>query len=72
MLGDLNVTEVKTYGTIVSGSYTVAALPTGVTGARAYVIDSNVVAAGNFGTTVVTGGANIVPVFYDGTNWIIA
>jgi hypothetical protein len=52
--------------------YTVATLPAGVTGRRAHVTDSNVAASGNFGTTVAGGGANIVPVFYNGTNWIIA
>lgn len=71
-LGDSNITEVKTSGTYVSGGYTVATLPTGVTGARAYVTDSNVTASGNFGATVAGGGANVVPVFYDGSNWIIA
>jgi hypothetical protein len=71
-LGDSAVTEVKTAGTYVSGGYTVATLPTGVIGARAYVTDSTVVAAGNFGATVAGTGSNVVPVFYDGTNWIIA
>jgi hypothetical protein len=48
---------------------TVAALPTGtnVSGAaRAFVSDSTVVASGNFGAAVVGGGANTVPVYYDG------
>lgn len=54
--------------------YTVATLPTTGTllGRRTYVTDSTVVASGNFGATVIGGGANTVPVFYDGTNWIIA
>ena len=53
--------------------YTYATLPTGVTGRRTYITDSTVVASGNFGAAVtVGGGANTVPVFYDGTNWIIA
>lgn len=55
-----------------SKGYTVATLPTAVTGVRAFVTDSTVTAAGNFGATVVGGGSNVVPVFYDGTNWIIA
>jgi len=53
--------------------YTVATLPgTPTTGQREYVTDSTVAASGNFGATVVGGGANTVPVFFDGTNWIIA
>lgn len=35
------------------------------------VSDSSVVAAGNFGNVVAGSGANIVPVFSDGTNWRI-
>ena len=52
--------------------YTVATLPTGTIGDRAYVTDSTVIASGNFGATVAGTGGNVVPVFYDGTNWIIA
>jgi hypothetical protein len=52
--------------------YTVSTLPAGVVGRRTYVTDSTVVASGNFGATVVGGGANTVPIFYNGTNWIIA
>jgi hypothetical protein len=33
--------------------------------------DSTVVASGNFGAIAVGGGANIVPVFSDGTDWLI-
>ena len=40
-------------------------------GARAMINDSTVAASGNFGAIVVGGGANIVPVFSDGTNWLI-
>ena len=67
--GNLSVT-----GSIVSGStvktagYTVATLPTGVTGARTYVTNA---LAPVFGATVVGGGAVIIPVFYNGTNWIV-
>ena len=53
---------------------TVAALATAATagaGARAFVTDSSVVAAGNFGNVVAGGGANGVPVYSDGTNWRI-
>jgi len=40
-------------------------------GARAMLIGSTVTATGNFGAIVVGGGANIVPVFSDGVNWLI-
>ncbi len=55
-----------------SGSYTVATLPAAATagvGARAMVTDAN---ATTFLSTVAGGGANIVPVVSDGTNWKIA
>jgi len=68
VLGDTSVTEVLTSGVVITGGYTVAALPTGVIGARAYVTDAN---ATTFNSTVAGGGANVVPVFYNGTNWVI-
>ena len=40
-------------------------------GARAFINNSNVAAATNFGTVAVDGGSNIVPVYSDGTNWRI-
>lgn len=48
--------------------YTVATLPTGVTGDVVYVTDALTPASL---TTVVGGGAQVVPVFYNGTNWIV-
>lgn len=59
---------------VQSGSVTVANLPTAATagaGARAFVSDSTVVAAGNFGAIVAGTGANAVPVYSDATNWRI-
>ena len=44
---------------------------TAVSGARAFINNANLVAAGNFGTLVGSGGANVVPVWSDGTNWYI-
>ena len=71
--GALNHTgNITASGTVQTGSYTVATLPTPSTGMRAYVTDSDKAAHGHFGGTVAAGGSNIVPVFYDGTNWIIA
>ena len=40
-------------------------------GARAMINDSTVPASTNFGAIAVGGGANVVPVFSDGTNWLI-
>ena len=42
-----------------------------VSGARAMINDSTVPASTNFGAIAVGGGANVVPVFSDGTNWLI-
>jgi len=53
---------------IITPGYTVATLPTGVTGMRAHVTDAN---ATTFLSTVAGGGSNTVPVFYNGTNWVI-
>ena len=62
--GNLNIN-----GTVKTGGYTVAGLPAGVTGARTYVTDA---LAPSYGATVVGGGAVTIPVFYNGTNWIVA
>jgi len=40
-------------------------------GARGMINNSTVAASTNFGAIAVGGGANIVPVFSDGTNWLI-
>ena len=48
-------------------SYTVATLPAGVQGDTAYVTDA---LAPTYNATVLTGGSAVVPVFYNGTNWI--
>ena len=50
-------------------NYTVATLPSAVTsgaGARTFVTDAT---GPTFGATVVGGGAVLVPVYSDGTNW---
>jgi hypothetical protein len=51
--------------------YTVATLPTGTIGDRAFVSDSNQTLAAGIGLLVVGGGANPVPVYYSGSNWRI-
>lgn len=49
----------------------VAGLPAPVAGLTAFVTDSTEAAPNNFGYVVVGGGANFVPVYSDGTNWLI-
>lgn len=56
------------------GVFAVAGLPSAVTagvGSRAFVTDSNATIAAGLGNTVAAGGANKVPVYSDGANWII-
>ena len=48
--------------------YIVSGLPTGAQGDRTYVTDAN---ATTFMSIVAGGGSNIVPVFHNGTNWVI-
>jgi hypothetical protein len=47
---------------------TVAKLPTGAAGMRAFVTDAN---ATTFASVVAGGGSNGVPCYHDGTNWRI-
>ena len=47
-------------------SYTVSTLPVAKVGDRATVTDAS---ASTFYSIVSGGGAMVVPVFYDGTNW---
>ena len=54
---------------ISEGVYTVATLPTGVAGRRAFVTDSNNALSNHHGQTVSAGGANFVPVYHDGSAW---
>jgi len=78
-VGIANVTPVDTLSVggnaYVSGKVTT--LPTAlanltaVAGARAFINNANLVASGNFGTLVGSGGANTVPVWSDGSNWYI-
>jgi hypothetical protein len=77
-LGDINLPV----GGNISGSGYVTALRiitdpvplanlTAVAGGRAFVSDGNLVATGNFGAQIGSGGSNTVPVWSDGTNWYI-
>ena len=54
-------------GSLMAG-VTVANLPTASAGARAFVTDATVT---TFGTTVVGGGTNFVPVFKTASAWVI-
>lgn len=61
-------------GTAVLANYTVANLPSATTagaGATAFVTDANTTFVLGLGVAVVGGGANKVPVYSDGTNWIV-
>ena len=54
--------------------YTVAQLPAAsaaLAGTRSAVSNANATYTAGIGATVVGGGANIVPVFCNGTNWVI-
>jgi hypothetical protein len=54
--------------------YTVATLPTASTaiaGTRAAVSDSNAAYTAGIGATVVGGGSSTVPVFCNGSAWLI-
>ena len=52
----------------IARGYTVAALPTGVVGQRAYVTDA---ASPSFGAAVSGGGAVVIPVFRNASAWIV-
>jgi len=52
-------------------TFQVDSLPPPAERSRAFVNDSSVQAFGNFGLVVVGGGAEFVPVYGNGGNWII-
>ena len=68
---------VNVSGVIQHSVYTVATLASSIgpsflaAGMRAFVSDSANTLASHHGQTVAGGGANFVPVFYNGTNWIV-
>jgi len=73
-LGSLACANVTASGTVRLGTYTVATLPSASANTRAlaFVTDSNLAFnSTNLGSTVTAGGANLVPVFSNGTNWVI-
>ena len=57
---------------LLVGVSSFADLPDQAPGLRAFVNNSAVTAAGNFGSLITSGGGtNLVPVYSDGTNWRI-
>jgi hypothetical protein len=67
----INVWDFGTDGVSQSPVLTVDALPSAVAGMRAFVSDSNLAPAGNFGAIVGNSGSNTTSVWSDGTNWYI-
>jgi hypothetical protein len=72
--GNITGANVISANTLVTLATTFSGLPAAGTagaGARDFITDGNLVASGNFGSVVAGGGSNSVPVYSDGTNWII-
>ena len=68
VLGNLNITRTTLRGVINTTTYTVATLPAGQAGSRAFITDCTVGTA-LFGSAP-TGGSNVkVPVYHDGSVW---
>jgi len=68
-LRDISLRNLTASGTIKLGAYTFATLPTPATGMVAYITDCN---TATYNATAAAGGANVVKVFYNGTNWVVA
>ena len=64
----LSSTYVNAIKPLVTPTYTVATLPTGVQGMRAFVSDAN---TGTFYSVAAGGGSFMVPVYYTGSAWRI-
>lgn len=71
-VGNVRGSNVNTAGIVVTTPTAYANL-TATAGGRAFINDGNLVAAGggSFGAQVSGGGANICPVWSDGTNWYL-
>lgn len=71
-VNNISVVGAKTQYDFAGRVYTVSTLPSPPSGKmRAWVSDSAAAAPANFGALLMGGGANSVPVFFDGTNWRI-
>jgi hypothetical protein len=68
--GNIGVSTTITTQTLVTDPGPLSGL-TLAFGARGFINDGNLAAAGNFGAQVAGGGGNSVPVWSDGSNWYI-
>lgn len=68
VIGDVNITQTILRGQVTLRSYTVATLPTGITGSIAFVTDAS---APSYGVTAVGGGSVGKMVLFDGVSWKI-
>lgn len=68
---DFKARDITASGLMCAGTYTVATLPSASANAGKFsqVTDSSVT---TFGSTVAGGGSTRVPVFSNGTNWVVA
>lgn len=69
-----NTGNLTASGTVTLGTFTVGTLPSAAANTRAlaFVTDSNLAFnSTNLGSTVTAGGSTLVPVFSNGTNWVI-
>lgn len=64
------VGNIKASGTVQTGGYTFATLPTPATGMRAYITDGAALPV--YMANAAGGGSTVTPVFYNGSNWINA
>lgn len=74
VLGAATATSVTASSFLKTTAVIVSSLPAAATagvGATAFVTDANATVILGLGLTVVGGGANKVPVYSDGTNWIV-
>jgi hypothetical protein len=73
--GTFSTAGVSATGSITANTIITTPVPlanlTAVAGARAFVNNGNLAAAGNFGAQIGAGGSNVVPVWSDGSNWYI-
>jgi len=69
-LGILQLKDLTASGTVQTGGYTFANLPTPTTGMRAYITDGAAIPV--YMANAAGGGSTVTPVFYNGTNWINA
>lgn len=68
-LGDFKADKIISNSVTRTAGYAVASLPAGTIGDRAYAND---LLAPVYGAAAVGGGTVVLPVFYDGIQWIVA